>query len=218
MRTLLALMLFLTTSLAPGWGDEPKSKEARPQPPKDFRIFERDMAGAYFVARPLMDRYDALRRRTASLKAEVAGARIGSAKALAEIMSLRHELDMLLQEINKGKIYIPGASIHKRTETTHLPIKPDDLLLVDCENVEIRGWDGPDVQCVLEKTVLANGGELGAPGRRRRQGRRRLRRDRTRRSQGHGQGVLRVLPRRPRLPEVQEQRGHAARAETLSIP
>jgi hypothetical protein len=67
-------------------------------------------------------------------------------------------LNGLLQTIDHAKLYLPGATVHKRTETTHVPIQPDDLLLVDAENVDIRGWDGPDVRCVLEKTVLDDDG------------------------------------------------------------
>ena len=155
MRTWLTLMLVLAAGLAPASADEPKSKQdSAPQAPGDYRIFEQDMAGAYFIARPLMEKYDALRKRAASLRAEIDGARIDPARARAEVSALQAELNDLLRTIDHAKLYIPGATVHKRTETTHVPIKPDDLLLVDCENVDVRGWDGPDVQCVLEKTVL----------------------------------------------------------------
>ena len=110
--------------------------------------------GRTFIARPLKERYDVLRKRAASLRSEIDGARIDPAKARAEVSALQAELNDLLRTIDHAKLYIPGATVHKRTETTHVPIKPDDLLLVDCQDVEVRGWDGPDVQCVLEKTVL----------------------------------------------------------------
>ncbi len=155
MKPMLILTLVLGAGLAPASGDEPKSKkDARPQAPGDYRIFEQDMAGAYFIARPLMEKYDALRKRVAGLRADIAGARIDSARARAEVAALQAELNGLLQTIDQAKLYIPGATVHRRTETTHVPIQPDDLLLVDCENVEVRGWDGPDIQCVLERTVL----------------------------------------------------------------
>jgi hypothetical protein len=155
MRPWLTLTLVLAAGLAPASGDEPKSKkDARPQAPGDYRIFEQDMAGAYFIARPLMEKYNALRTRVAGLRTEIDGARIDPARARAEVAALQEELNALLQTIDHAKLYIPGATVHKRTETVHVPIQPDDLLLVDSENVNVRGWDGPDVQCVLEKTVL----------------------------------------------------------------
>jgi len=155
MQPLLALTLVLAAGFSLASDDEPKSsKGARPQAPGDARIFEQDMAGAYFIDRPLMEKYEALRRRVAGLRADIDGARIDSARARAEVAVLQTELSALLKTIDNAKRYFPGATIHKRTETIHVPIKPDDLLLVDSENIEIRGWDGPDVQCVLEKTVL----------------------------------------------------------------
>ena len=72
--------------LAPGSEDEPKSKQdARPQAPSDYRIFEQDMAGAYFIAPALMDKYKALQKRVADLRAEINGARIDPARARAEV-------------------------------------------------------------------------------------------------------------------------------------
>ncbi len=104
-----------------------------------------------------MEKYKALQKRVAGLRAEIDSARIDPARARAEVAACTEELNSLLEKINHAKLYIPGATVHKRTETIHFPIKADDLLLVDCENVDVRGWDGPDVQCVLEKTVLDDG-------------------------------------------------------------
>ena len=166
-------------------------RRTRAPAPGDYRIFEQDMAGAYFIARPLMEKYDALRKPRRQPPGRDRRHRIDAAKARAEVAALQVELIDLLKTIDQAKLYIPGATVHKRTETTHVPIQPDDLLLVDCENVDVRGWDGPDVQCVLEKTVLDE------ERRRRHRHRRRLRRDRDRLPQGLGQGVLRVLSGRP---------------------
>jgi hypothetical protein len=149
------MALVLAAGVSTALGDEPGSKKgAHPTAPGDARIFEQDMAGAYFIDRPLMEKYEALRKRVAELRADIDGARIDGAKARAEINALQAELSDLLKTIDNTKRYFPGATIHKRTETIHVPIQPDDLLLVDSENVAVRGWDGPDVQCVLEKTVL----------------------------------------------------------------
>jgi hypothetical protein len=115
------------------------------------------MAGAYFIAPPLMEKYKTLQKRVAALRAEIDGARIDSARARAEVAQYTEELNSLMEKINQAKLYIPGATVHKRAETVHFPIKADELLLVDCEKVDVRGWDGPDVQCVLEKTVLDDG-------------------------------------------------------------
>lgn len=149
---IVALMLGMTAQEPP-----------RMQAPGDARIFEKDLAGAYFVARPLMDRYDALRSRISGLRSEIARGQIDGETARTEVETLQKELTALTNEIQRSKLYVPGASGHRVKETRSVPIGPDDLLLVDCENVEVTGWDGPDIQCVLEKTVLDDGtGEVEA--------------------------------------------------------
>ena len=44
--------------------------------------------------------------------------------------------------------------MQNRAATRNIPLGPGDLLLVNAENVEIRGGDGPEVKCVVKKTVL----------------------------------------------------------------
>ena len=53
---------------------------------------ERDRAGAYFIDRPLMEKYEALRRRVAELRADIVGARIDADRARAEVTRLQSEL------------------------------------------------------------------------------------------------------------------------------
>lgn len=158
MRSLPVMVLVLATGFGATRGDEPDPEKAKRQvAPGDARIFEQDLAGAYYIDRPLMEKYEALRRRVAELRADIAGARIDGDGARAEVARLQSELEELLKAIDGAKQYIPGATIHRKTETVRVPIRPDGLLLVDAENVEIRGGDGPDIQCVIEKTVLDDG-------------------------------------------------------------
>ena len=161
MRTWLTIGLVLAAGLATASEDEAKSKkDEHPQAPSDYRIFEQDMAGAYFIAGPMMAQYESLRVRATRMREVIDRGQLDSTQVSAvvgAVAALQKELNDLLQRIDQAKLYIPGATVHKRTETIHVPIRPDELLLVDCEKVDIRGWDGPDVQCVLEKTVLNDG-------------------------------------------------------------
>jgi hypothetical protein len=152
--SLLALALLTSTSSA----DDPKPKSKTAKAPGDSQIFETDLAGAYFIAKPLKEEYDTLQKRVASLKGEVREARIDPARARRLVASYQEELKALMEKIQATKLYIPGASIKTVTVTSTLPIAADDLLLIDAEDVEIRGWDGPGIQCVLEKTVLDEDG------------------------------------------------------------
>jgi hypothetical protein len=153
MRSFLTFILVLATG--PALGDEPKARQGRrPQVPGDARIFEQDMAGAYFIERPLMEKYEGLKKRAAALRADINAGKINGATARATVAALQTELSALLKTIDTSKFYAPGATVYKRSETIHIPLRPDDLLLVDADSVEIRGWDGPEVKCVIEKVVL----------------------------------------------------------------
>ena len=117
-----------------------------------------DLAGSYFVARPLKEKYDNLVQRVGELRTEIDEARIDEAGARREIDRLRGEIEEAIRGIEKAKVYVPGATMQNRATVRSIPLGPGDLLLVDAEDVEIRGGDGPEVKCILKKTVL---GELG---------------------------------------------------------
>src|SRR5262249_43976651 len=136
--------------------DEPE--QARPKAPGDASIFESDMAGAYFVARPLKEKYDDLLKRVGELRTEIDEATIDESQARRQIEQLQAEIEETIRQINKARHYIPGATIENRAASRNIPLGAGDLLFVEAENVEIRGGEGPEVKCVIKKTVLS---ELG---------------------------------------------------------
>jgi hypothetical protein len=158
----VAAVLLLVLAVAPasaGVAEEPASQKAKQAvAPGDAAIFAQDWTGAYFIARPLKEKYDSLQKRVAALRTDIRGAKIDSAMAHSQIAALQGELKDLLRQIDATKLYIPGAKIQTRIETTAIPIAEDDLLLIDCENIEIQGWNGPGIECVLEKTALDEDG------------------------------------------------------------
>ena len=115
--------------------------KGRPRAPADFQIVSSDRAGAYFIARPLKDRYDKLVGQLATLRRDIAEARITSDEARGRVDQLSKELQALKQQIEQAKIYISGANVHNAKTTESFAIAADDFLLVDASNVELRGWD-----------------------------------------------------------------------------
>jgi hypothetical protein len=130
------------------------AKKGPPRAPADFVVLEANRTGAYFIARPLREKYDALLQQIATLRTEIAEARIDSTEARSRVERLQADLDALRKQIDAGKLYIPGATTHLATETKTFPFPGNDLLLIDAANVEIRGWDRPELKCVLDKLVL----------------------------------------------------------------
>ena len=170
----------------------------RPRAPADYQIVSSDRAGAYFIARPLKNRYDKLVGQLATLRRDIAEARITSDEARGRVDQLSKELQALKQQIEKAKIYIPGATVHNAKTTESFPIAADDFLLVDASNVELRGWD-------RARGSLRGREDHPQPGR---QGRRREPRGNQRDpSQGVRQGALRLLQRHRRQAGVEERLG-----------
>lgn len=154
----VALAASPITALRAADGPQEKAKKAEgPRAPADYEIVDEDRVGAYFVARPLKQKYDALLARVAVLKAEIADAKIDGAKARGEIARIGDELESLRREIDRTRLYIPGAPVHTATATEAFPLAADDLLLVDAADVAIRGWDRPEVRLLVAKTVLGAG-------------------------------------------------------------
>jgi hypothetical protein len=153
---LAALIAALLTALvaARAGAEEQEPKKGPPKAPADYQIVESDLAGSYFVARPLKEKYDNLVKRVGELKAEIGDARIDEAGARRELDRLQAEIDESIRAIEKARVYVPGATIQNRATVRTIPLGPGDLLLVDAADVEIRGGDGPEVKCVLKKTVL----------------------------------------------------------------
>jgi hypothetical protein len=135
--------------------DDTQKKGARA--PADFVVFKSERAGAYFIAKPLMDQYEGLLRQVGALRAEINEARITGSEARRQIDRLQGELEALIRKIDVAKLYIPGAPVHTKSVTTSFVLGADDVLFIECSNVEIQGSDGPEVRCVLEKVVLGEG-------------------------------------------------------------
>jgi hypothetical protein len=154
------LVLVLVVASMPAGAAQEQTDATRKQAvaPGDAAIFAQDRAGAYFIARPLKEKYDSLQKRVAAVRSDIRAAKIDSDTAHRKIAGLQAELKDLLLQIDATKLYIPGAKIQTRIETTTIPIADNDLLLIDCESIEIQGWSGPGIECVLEKTVLDEDG------------------------------------------------------------
>jgi hypothetical protein len=140
----------------------PRRAAGQARAPADYSVLETDRAGATFIPRPLLEQHDALRRRLAELRAEIDEARIDGDEARRRLDALNKELADLTGRIDAARVYVRGAAVHTTSETTTIPVGPDDRLLIEAPQVEIRGWDRPELRCVVEKLVLGDPDDLAA--------------------------------------------------------
>ncbi|WP_165220059.1 hypothetical protein [Aquisphaera insulae] len=158
-RTLMATVMALALSLGPAAQADDDEPKPRPKAPGDAQIVGSDRAGAYFVSKALKERYDQVVGQIEGLRQDIVATRISAAEGRSRVEELSTKLRELRSEIEKSRVYIPGADLVEGKATTAFPIAADGFLLIDAPNVELRGWDRPEVRCIVEKSVLTRDGK-----------------------------------------------------------
>jgi hypothetical protein len=123
--------------------------------PPNYDVLKHERGGAYFVARPLKEQYDQLLGRVNLLKTEIDAGQISGANAKQELLELQGKLELLRLQIDESKVLVTPAKVRTQSETTSFELGPERLLVITADNMRVEGWDGPNVKCVLEKTVLS---------------------------------------------------------------
>lgn len=155
-RTLLATVVLGWATISHAF-DERIEVEAE-APPK-HEILRHTTGGAYFVAKGLKKKYDDLVGRVRTLREQVADQHVPTEDALIELESLTIRLDALRKEIETKKVHVQPMRAHTRTTETTFELGSERMLIVTGDLVRIRGWDGPGVKVVVEKTVYDAEGE-----------------------------------------------------------
>jgi hypothetical protein len=123
--------------------------------PRGHELLKHQRGGAYFIARTLKEDYERLLAQVKALKQDLEAQRITGLEAERELRGLQDALEKLRAEIEEKKVLVRPVRIHQQTETTLFDLGAERLLVITADNIRIEGWDGPQVKCVLEKTVLA---------------------------------------------------------------
>lgn len=150
----LALSTVLVSGLANVvHADDPA--RIKSEAPPEHEVWRHVRGGAFFIARPLKQKHDELLSQVRQLQAAVRQDRIEGGEALARLRRLQDELQKLASEIEAKKVLVSPVKVLRQTETVLLTPGPERLLVITADAVRILGWDGPQIKCELEKTVLA---------------------------------------------------------------
>jgi hypothetical protein len=136
-------------------GDDGPGLRIKGESPPNQVVLKSVPGGTFFVAKSLKERYDRALAEVQRLKGDLDADRVSGADAMEELESLQGELEKLREEIERAKALVPTGKIHRQSETTTYELGPERLLVITADNITLKGWDGPQVKCVLEKTVLA---------------------------------------------------------------
>ncbi len=129
--------------------------EARGVAPRGHTVFKQYPGGGIFVSKALKDEHDRLVDLVRGLKADIQGERITASGAAAELFDLQFQLANVRQKIERTQVIVYAAKSHTETETVTFDVGPARALVITADRLDVEGWDGPQVKCVLEKKVLS---------------------------------------------------------------
>lgn len=158
-RQLVVLAVLLLILFGPAAISRAQNRKVEGKAPPDHAILKSTRTGAWFVAKDLKEEYDQLVGEVRSLRNELRNEQIGSADALTRMRVLQDRLNTLRTEIEARKVLVAPVKTHVQEEVTTFDLGPNRMLVITADNLNVEGWDGPGVKCVLEKTILASDDE-----------------------------------------------------------
>jgi len=153
-RQLVALGVLSFILFGPAATSRAQNRKAEGKAPPDHAILKSTRIGAWFVAKELKEEYDKLVGEVRALRNELRNEQIGSADALARMRVLQDRLNALRTEIEARKLLVAPVRSTVQEESSTFDLGPNRMLVITADNLNVEGWDGPGVKCVLEKTIL----------------------------------------------------------------
>ena len=113
------------------------------------------LGGSFYVDQQLIEKYKALKTRVQRIKDEIAAGDSSSESALRQLAEIEVESAKVRQAIDANKTFVSAFKVFKVSETTMFRMADSRRIVVRGDNVTIRGWAGPGIKTVVEKTILA---------------------------------------------------------------
>jgi hypothetical protein len=123
--------------------------------PPNTRSMGSVLGGAYFADEQLLDRYEALKTRLAQIREDIALGTASGRDALESLARIEEESKRLRTEVEEAKVLVSAFQVYSKTSEETFPLGDERLVIVTGDHVTVRGWDGPGIKCVVEKTILA---------------------------------------------------------------
>ncbi|HVX09642.1 MAG TPA: hypothetical protein VHC22_00435 [Pirellulales bacterium] len=137
-------------------------RPAKKSVPPDHEVLTNTRGGAYVINKQLKKKYDDLLARAGRLKRDVAESRVASGDALQQLRDLQAQLDELRTEIEQKKQFVSPLVVQVQSEEMSFDLGPERMLVITADQVRLVGWNGQQVKCVLEKSVLSKTDEAQA--------------------------------------------------------
>jgi hypothetical protein len=156
-RTLTALSMLLLGS--PAFTQGKKDDRARATGPEGHVLFSQTLGGGFFVPKDIMKEYEKLQSQLDQIKTKLEDGSISGREAVAQTEKLRKSLTETRDKLEKAKVRVSAASVHRVEEAVTFDPCPDQLLVVTADRVTVVGTDDPKVTVKLEKIFLSTDGK-----------------------------------------------------------
>ncbi|TWT91506.1 prefoldin domain-containing protein [Stieleria varia] len=137
--------------------DEPaeRFRELTAQAPEKTLQYATGLGGSYYADESLVKQFKTLKERLALIKREIASGQPSTEEALREISQIEQEANELREKIDSTKTFVSPFTAYKKTEELVIPLANSKRIIMHGDDIVMRGWPGPGIKVVLEKTILA---------------------------------------------------------------
>lgn len=146
----------ITMSIAIG-NDDPEGDafKSEVEAPRGTVQLSSEPGGAFYVDETLLNEYKALKARVRLVRDEIAAGKSSSEVALKELVEIEAESARLRKAIDSNKTFVTAFKVFRKSQELSFPLADSRCVVIRGDDVTIRGWKGPGIKAVVEKTVLA---------------------------------------------------------------
>ena len=132
-----------------------ENKPAVATAPPNMVPWGKTREGSYFVDKELLERYEACRARLAEVRDAIARGDATSDAATKSLDEIQRDAEALRKELEAKKVLVAAYQVFSQTSETTFPLSDERLVIITGDHVIVRGWEGPGIKCVLEKTIIS---------------------------------------------------------------
>jgi hypothetical protein len=151
--TCFALAILGASATTRADDDDPTRGEAAA--PDNTTPISTTLGGAYFADKDLVKRSDILKTQLRRMREQIEKGDITTATASARLANITAELITIRAAIDRKQVLVEAFHVYTKTEETLIDLGDSRLLVITADAVDIRGWEGPGIKCVLKKSIVA---------------------------------------------------------------
>lgn len=131
-------------------------RRAQVEAPDGMRRLRHERGGAYFVDRKLLDQYDALKYRLESMQSDLQQGNTSSAEVLELLPALQLQIKAFKDKIEEEKVLVRAYGVYTQRKEEVFAIGGERLVVITSDHLRVRGWDGPGIKVVVDKTLISD--------------------------------------------------------------